>query len=689
MSNAELRVLLALGTGLALPVMAGDVFDLSLEELMQLEVSVASRHNEPLANAPGTVTAWSRADMDRLGYSTLADLAGITAGYGGYSIYGEQVFSTRGQKAGSFNNNKHLLLIDDIPFVHARARKVPIEEELPLHFARQVEFLKGPASALYGTGAFYGVVSVDPKNMADSGDGSIWSVRMADVQQGISVRGSSVHDNAPGESLLALSYYSRQSSNAPVGVPAKPLQKFYDDQDSLFLFARQQVKDGVAKGLTLGTIFSRKAGGLGEHWMGDFSHPSDELIWTTFVPYLKYERELNADLNLKMRISHNVSSEQGTWAIFSASSWAAYNGSSNPLSIYKSVIASDEAQAELHWHVADNRSAIVGLAGDRRRGQDSSGPFSYESSSTPGVPLPGGTGSTLFGENISIHTQAVYGQWRQQIPQWHDFDITAGLRYDSSSSGSDHFSRLSPRLALMQPLGPQSESSQHNLKLMYGTALRAPGMKEYGLNTEAYDDALAQGITLGNLSPEVFRTTELSWTRADGGRLQRATLFYNETDDVLDCSGRSGVNFCFSSQGRIKARGMELELSQQLAERHRLGGHISIAGAEDPAGNDLPDVPSASAALIYNLQGGHDDSHTLIVQHLHGWRAPVGIKRSEGYTRLDYTLNWRLERGLELNLECRNLTDEGDWYPKSGVPDVPLPGRSIWFGLTLHQGASE
>jgi hypothetical protein len=34
------------------------------------------------------------------------------------------------------------------------------EEVLPLLFAKQVEFLRGPASALYGVGAFSGVINV-------------------------------------------------------------------------------------------------------------------------------------------------------------------------------------------------------------------------------------------------------------------------------------------------------------------------------------------------------------------------------------------------------------------------------------------------------------------------------------------------------------------------------------------------
>src|SRR5437868_232 len=84
----------------------------------------------------------------------------VTAGYSSYSMYGENVFETRGQKAGAFVNNKHLVLIDGIPVNHGRGNSAIIGENFPLFFANRVEFLKGPASALYGTGAFFGVVNV-------------------------------------------------------------------------------------------------------------------------------------------------------------------------------------------------------------------------------------------------------------------------------------------------------------------------------------------------------------------------------------------------------------------------------------------------------------------------------------------------------------------------------------------------
>src|SRR6266540_2684291 len=146
-----------------------DAEELALAALLNMNATVATKEAATVSRSPGMVTVYGEQDIRRLGYYTLADLADVTVGYSGYLQYGEKVFETRGQKAGSFNNNKHLVLIDGIPVNHGRGNKAMIDENFPLFFANRVEFLKGPASALYGTGAFFGVVNVVPKELEDRG----------------------------------------------------------------------------------------------------------------------------------------------------------------------------------------------------------------------------------------------------------------------------------------------------------------------------------------------------------------------------------------------------------------------------------------------------------------------------------------------------------------------------------------
>ena len=70
----------------------GSVFDLSLEELAQISVSVSSKVSLPLNLSPASVTAFNQQQLYQQGIHQLADLADITVGYSSYSIYGERVF---------------------------------------------------------------------------------------------------------------------------------------------------------------------------------------------------------------------------------------------------------------------------------------------------------------------------------------------------------------------------------------------------------------------------------------------------------------------------------------------------------------------------------------------------------------------------------------------------------------------
>ena len=127
--------------------------DRALAEMLNLNATVASKNAASVSRSPGMVTVYQADDIRRLGYYTLADLADVTAGYSSQVVYGEKVFESRGQKAGSFINNKHLVLVDGIPVNHARGNKAMIDENFPLFFADRVEFLQaGPPRPSTGRG---------------------------------------------------------------------------------------------------------------------------------------------------------------------------------------------------------------------------------------------------------------------------------------------------------------------------------------------------------------------------------------------------------------------------------------------------------------------------------------------------------------------------------------------------------
>lgn len=140
-----------------------DPFDEADEgELLRLDetlVTVASRYAQTTAQAPSIVTVIDSATLRERGYRTLSealrDLPGI---YVWRSDEGRDLAAFRGVIAS--DNNKVLLLVDGVPWYDGVYTHAFIDDYLPIGHVKQVEVIKGPGSAIYGTNAFAGVINV-------------------------------------------------------------------------------------------------------------------------------------------------------------------------------------------------------------------------------------------------------------------------------------------------------------------------------------------------------------------------------------------------------------------------------------------------------------------------------------------------------------------------------------------------
>jgi outer membrane receptor protein involved in Fe transport len=122
-------------------------------------VTVASRYAQTARQAPSIVTVLSDREIRERGYLTLSDLLSSLPGvYTTMAPEGRSLAWFRGVVAP--DNNKFLLLIDGVPWYDGVYTHAWIDEYIPLENIRQVEIIKGPGSAIYGTNAFSGVINV-------------------------------------------------------------------------------------------------------------------------------------------------------------------------------------------------------------------------------------------------------------------------------------------------------------------------------------------------------------------------------------------------------------------------------------------------------------------------------------------------------------------------------------------------
>jgi iron complex outermembrane receptor protein len=141
---------------------AAELTDLSLEELMNVPVSGASRFVQPQSQAPSSVTVVTRDDIKKYGYRTLAD---ILRSLRGFQVTNDRAYSyvgVRGFGRTGDYNTRILLLVDGHRVNENMYDSVYVGHDalLDIDLIDRVEFIRGPGSSLYGNNAFFGVVNI-------------------------------------------------------------------------------------------------------------------------------------------------------------------------------------------------------------------------------------------------------------------------------------------------------------------------------------------------------------------------------------------------------------------------------------------------------------------------------------------------------------------------------------------------
>jgi len=648
---------------------AEDLFDLSLMELGQLPVSVASMGEKTLVTAPASVSVYDAKDIANLGRYSLADLAEVTPGFSSYYIYGEKVLQTRGQKAGSFENNKHLLLLDGIPINHARANKAGIEHELPLFMANSVQWMRGPDSTLHGSGAFFGVIEVETAHT------STGLVRVLGEGQQVSF------SQVSNQQALYASQYLSPDSGEPVGPAFSDLQRLRDHQNSQFFYGNVRPQTS-AKDWQFGFIYLSKRSGLGEHWMGDFSTQANDITWTTAIPFVKYQlKRGGGEWNVKAWM--NRGTETGYWAPFTATSFVDATGQGGVFNAYDVVvlkravnvswqgpIAMFDWQFGAHGETTNNVSGdsylLNVMADDVNDGDPSTTPYEY---------------SAVDNEPIHGYSAFFNGETARGA---HNFSF--GGRLDLGHFKRDEYEHFSPKISWVWSLSPSSA-----IKASYRSALRAPGIKEYSLNDEAKSNLSVYGVTgslISDLRPETFRNVELNWVKGSQAQYWQINVFYNETHDALDGGQlqvtdnnnvQRVVNRFENREGVIYANGMELESQWRMSSALMVRTNLSYAQSEYQ-GSALFDVPDWSANAWFTYESGLWTLSSLY-HYQHAYQNGEQ-KKGAGIQTWDATLAYRLGAGISAYSDVRNLLDRQQYLSQSGEDRIPLPDRQWGIRLT-------
>ncbi|MCP4133112.1 MAG: TonB-dependent receptor [bacterium] len=136
-----------------------NLYQMSLEELMSVKLTTASRSKTAINKLPVTIYYISRKDIINNNYLTLTDalkdLPGIKVSQPGSGFQGE-LFLMR----GLIGNYYCKILINNIPVTPGVLQGMPIGEQINMKNVERIEVMYGPASTLYGADAVAGVINI-------------------------------------------------------------------------------------------------------------------------------------------------------------------------------------------------------------------------------------------------------------------------------------------------------------------------------------------------------------------------------------------------------------------------------------------------------------------------------------------------------------------------------------------------
>lgn len=506
------------------------LLDLSLAELINLPVTTASRKAESRDQTPAHIMVVTREQIRERRYKNLADLLEDMPG----------VDFQRGTKTSQFNQfsvqgslgpNRLLVLMDGVRISHPGGSTYPVAENLALYPARQVEFLYGPAAALYGADAVSGVVNI----ITDAGNGEDGNRLSLGAGNFNSREGSFMAGTGDeGRFKLALGGHWQESDRARLdkrypsyfnkvdipGLSAAQRERYRGEQNSYSLFSRLDIEDW----LTLGYYrhhFTNLTSTVDTYATTRYS---DKARWitTSDTLYSQFRFELSENLQSGFRVEYSR---------IEVDPKSHYNNTYSNFQPGYSYSFAERIAAEQNfdWRISDRHQMQAGLGLDQKKAIEiGSMPRKYSTGSSPsgqGLIFPGTTDLNMPVPNGTRRTRHLYGQL---LSSWSDsFSTTLGMRLDHHTR---YGSSYNPRLgAVWKP------ADKHLFKLTYGRAFREPSSEESLQYYGSFDGTVSNGLYEGqefrvpneDLKPERARSVGLVWEWRPTHDLNLVTNLYH------------------------------------------------------------------------------------------------------------------------------------------------------------------
>jgi len=133
--------------------------NMSFEELLKQKVNVSSTKSENVFQTPSSVSVIDRERLNHYNFISVAEMLRTAVGIDIYQTNNDDNVATSRGILQNYYANKILIMIEGVPTYQPIYGNTNLDR-LDVNDIERIEVLKGPASVLYGSNAYLGVVNI-------------------------------------------------------------------------------------------------------------------------------------------------------------------------------------------------------------------------------------------------------------------------------------------------------------------------------------------------------------------------------------------------------------------------------------------------------------------------------------------------------------------------------------------------
>lgn len=538
------------------------IYDLSLEEIMNIEIKVSSTIGKRITQTPSNVYVIDNKILSDFNFTSVPEAVRIAAGV---DILQSNIDANIPTVRGILQNyyaNKVLILINGIPTWQPIYGNGYLDR-ISIHDVERIEILKGPASVLYGTNAYNGVINIILKNNDKNSIEAYSSVGYP----GLGHAGVNANLNI-NEAHLFVGINSGNENRAPYEFEGQRGQLF--NGDSVFYITEKINQHNLTTQLNY-----KQHQAFLNYYDHNYTFPGVAPSYVSGGNAMVKNTGLLSEYRFNGNITQDLKAYFATSYEFFTRTWPDRADRSTALSL-----AAERVYAILKFNYHLNEYI------DMEAGAD------FVNGNSLGHVQKSIVKDTILRYNMkNVKNIIEYSGFAQLNLSYNQFSLLAGTRYTINETfGSNLSSRVSGVFAL---------NDNNSVKLMYGESFRTPTMLEL-----YFDHPTVVGTP--GLNPETSRSVELSYVGLFKEYSIQTTMYYAKYNDLIQRVRPDATKPAFY-KNEISFGGLGFELENKFQTEYFDGflNYNYIQGLDDDSKSNYDLIPRHTLAFGVSRSFNH------------------------------------------------------------------------------------